>query len=325
MKDILLTVGIPTFNGQAYLPQAIESVLSQLNESNSAEVEIIVSDNASTDDTEQIVKKFVNAYANTIKYFKNEVNVGFDRNVDCLFRKAAGQYVYVLGDDDYLSSNAIDRILSVIKRGVDYGVLLLNIGFLHIPTDTELPVTVIDSELEFQNKDEFFLWSKWKTAAISSIVIRKQDWLCVSLDQYMGNQWIHISALIEVMAINGRAYVFPDKMVTVRVGNARWSNNGNQLKLGLIHLKVISKMLELGYKPETFQNFVNDRFNNNLKDIILLSPVSFNERIKIASLMKLFFRARFTFWFLHLPALFLFSYPFLILKPLALSIKRKLK
>jgi len=325
MKDTLLTVGIPTFNGQAYLAQAIESVLSQLNQNNLAEVEIIISDNASTDDTEQIVRKFANTYSNTIKYFKNEVNVGFDRNVDYLFRKAAGRYVHVLGDDDYLSDNAIDKILGVIKRGVDYGILLLNIGFLHIPTNTELPVDKLDTELEFKNKDEFFLWSKWRTAAISSIVVRKQDWLCLSLDQYMGNQWIHISALMEVMAINSKAYAFPDKMVTVRVGNARWNNNGNQLKLGLIHLKVISRMLELGYKPDTFQTFVNDRFNNNLKDIILLSPVSFNERIKIASLMKPFFRNRFTFWFLHLPTLFIFGYPFLILKPVALAIKRKLK
>ena len=325
MNNILLTVGIPTFNGQEYLAHAIESVLSQLNENNLCSVEIVISDNASTDDTEQIVQRFVLEYPNTVRYHRNDDNLGFDRNVDNLFRIASGQYVEILGDDDYLANGALDLILNVIRNDAGYGVLLLNVGFLNLSSMSEIAANTFDSGREFSDKDEFFLWSKWRTAAISSIVIRKIDWLEIKLDQYMGNQWIHISALIEVMAINQKAYAFPDQMVTVRVGNVRWTNNGNQLKLGMIHLQVISKMLDLGYRRETFQSFVNDRFNNNLKDIILLAPVSFNERIKIGRLMSLYFESRFTFWALHVPMLLLFGYPLSMLKPIAFAIKRNLR
>ncbi|MHA4894104.1 glycosyltransferase family 2 protein [Pedobacter sp. PWIIR3] len=325
MKSTLLTVGIPTFNGEAYLIQAIESVLTQLNESNSSDIEILISDNASTDQTELLVNKFVTAYPNIVRYHKNEVNVGFDRNVDNLFKMATGRYVEILGDDDYLENHTIDEILKVIRRDEGYGFLLLNVGFLNISTNTELAANLMESDQQFQDKDDFFKWSKWRTSAISSIIIRRMDWLSVNLDSYMGNQWIHISALLEVIAINAKAYAFSKKMITVRVGNARWSNNGNQLKLGLIHLKVISKMLQLDYKSETFQCFVDDRFNGNLKDIILLAPFNFFERIKIARLMKFFFKDRLSFWVLHLPMLFIFGYPLLVLKPVAIALKRKFK
>ncbi len=66
----LVTIGIPTYNQQEYLAAAVESALAQQYPN----LEIIVADDCSTDETEKIVQPYL--LDKRLKYFKNENNVG---------------------------------------------------------------------------------------------------------------------------------------------------------------------------------------------------------------------------------------------------------
>ena len=80
-----LTIGVPVFNGAAYLEAAVESVLEQ----SFGDFEMIISDNASTDDTGAICRALV-ARDTRVTYRRNAENVGSRRTSTCSFRSLAG-------------------------------------------------------------------------------------------------------------------------------------------------------------------------------------------------------------------------------------------
>lgn len=315
MSEILLTIGIPTFNGSKYLRETINGTLLQILNLGTKNVEIIISDNASTDNTPEIVKSFLDNYPDIVKYFANETNVGFDKNVDLLFKRAKGKYVEILGDDDFLCAGALYNIMRVLQRTKEYSVILLNMGFLDINSGNEYGEYKIENDLSFHNGDDFFQYSKWRTSAVSSIIIKREDWNSIDLLPHFGTQWIHISAIIEILAQGKSSYVISEKSIIVRTGNSRWGSHfGNQLKVGLQHLEVFSMMLNLGYARDTYQYFLKYRYRTNLNDIIYLAPFNFAERIRILRLMMHLFGNFFLFWIIHIPVLLIVSYPFQMLK-----------
>lgn len=78
--------------------------------------EILVSDNASTDDTKRIVQEMQKIYKN-LRYHCNEKNIGAEANIHMAVRKSRGEYVLVAGDDDYFADGSLS---GVIGRLVQY-------------------------------------------------------------------------------------------------------------------------------------------------------------------------------------------------------------
>jgi len=315
VPEILLTIGIPTYNGENYLLDTIDKCLSQIQNNKINSVEIIISDNASTDSTQKIAKLLSHTYPHIIKYYRNDTNIGFDRNIVEIFKKAKGMYVHILGDDDFYCDNALKSVISVVDKRNNLSVILLNIIYLDIKNNNLYGDYFIDGDQEFENGDNFFKFTKWRTSPISALIINRAEFNSLDLSKYYGNQWIHIGAIVEILAKGGWSYIISRKVVTVRTGNVHWNNHfGNQLKVGLDHLKVLSQMLYLGYDKETYEYFYYYRYNTNLSDILNLAPLSFFERIKISQNMISLFKGKVMFWILHLPLLLFFSYPFQVTK-----------
>ena len=115
--DIFLTVVIPTYNRAALLKRCVDSVLA----TTSREIEVLVSDNASPDETQSVLKAFNDS---RLRYWRNAENVGAERNILGLWRAARGRWVFCLGDDDYLLAGALERILSIVKTQPEVGVVI---------------------------------------------------------------------------------------------------------------------------------------------------------------------------------------------------------
>ena len=95
MSGMKLTVGIPTFNRARWLRETIESVLAQ----SFTNFRLIVSDNASEDDTPDVVRSFSDA---RIDYVRSERNVGAIENFNRLIELADTEFFVLLPDDDVL-------------------------------------------------------------------------------------------------------------------------------------------------------------------------------------------------------------------------------
>ena len=106
----LVSIIITSFNREKFIEMAIQSALNQ----DYPNLEIIISDNNSTDNSDTIIKKYM--HDKRIKYFVNDVNIGMTPNFKLATeQRAKGEYITYISSDDYLLSdkfisNAVDLI-----------------------------------------------------------------------------------------------------------------------------------------------------------------------------------------------------------------------
>ncbi|MEM3713882.1 MAG: glycosyltransferase family 2 protein [Nitrososphaeria archaeon] len=119
----LVTIGIPTYNRSKYLREALESALNQTYPN----IEIIVSDNASTDDTQEMMKQYISNPK--VKYFRQKENIGVPGNWNTCLNMARGKYFLLLSDDDVLEKEAIEVLVSKFQ---DERVVMAYCGHVYI-------------------------------------------------------------------------------------------------------------------------------------------------------------------------------------------------
>ncbi len=108
----ILTVAIPCYNSAEYMGHAIESVLKAGDE-----VEIIVVDDGSVDDTKKIGEEYENRYPDIVRCISKE-NGGHGSAVNTGLRHAQGLYYKVLDSDDWFDEDSLKHIMQVIKRNI---------------------------------------------------------------------------------------------------------------------------------------------------------------------------------------------------------------
>lgn len=111
-----LTIGIPTYNGELTIADCIESCLASIRFADITNVEVLVVDNCSTDDTVQRVKEFAIQHPGVVRVIANASNIGLDKNVDRVFYEARGTYVKLLGDDDVIDIYFVKTFHETISR-----------------------------------------------------------------------------------------------------------------------------------------------------------------------------------------------------------------
>jgi len=122
-KRPLLTIAIPTWNRASYLRLNLEQLARECAGEVAEQVEILVSDNCSGDDTGAVVSSCMDAGL-AVRYIRNQENIGSDCNIAQCFNKAAGRYVLVLGDDDILVDGAVAFLLELLRNKA-YGVVTI--------------------------------------------------------------------------------------------------------------------------------------------------------------------------------------------------------
>lgn len=106
-----VSIGLPVYNGGRYLKEAIDSILMQTFE----DFELIISDNASTDETEQICRAYADKDSR-VKYYRNEKNLGPIENFNRVFHLARGEYFRWACYDDLVAPTCIAECVSVLDR-----------------------------------------------------------------------------------------------------------------------------------------------------------------------------------------------------------------
>lgn len=114
----LVSIGIPTYNrAHSYLRYALRSAVSQSYKN----IEIIVSDNCSTDSTESVVKEFDDS---RVRYYRQTENIGPVPNRNFCLEQSQGQYFLLLFDDDVIDDDFISTCVEAVKCNSEPGVIL---------------------------------------------------------------------------------------------------------------------------------------------------------------------------------------------------------
>lgn len=127
----VLSLCIPTYNRKEKLARLVNAVLADLQRL-SGKIEICISDNASTDGTDELLKEL--SACKYINIFRQSANLGFDKNYVTVFSMARGEYVWILGDDDIIVENGLEKLLQLLQNeSPDY-------AYIHIASaDSDLP------------------------------------------------------------------------------------------------------------------------------------------------------------------------------------------
>ncbi|MFC1889605.1 glycosyltransferase family 2 protein [Thermodesulfobacteriota bacterium] len=109
-----VSIGLPVYNGEAFLCEAVDSILSQKFE----DFELIISDNASTDRTEEICREYVNRDPR-VRYYRNQSNIGAAINFNRTFELAAGKYFKWAAHDDLCEPDFLNKCVEVLDQESD--------------------------------------------------------------------------------------------------------------------------------------------------------------------------------------------------------------
>jgi glycosyltransferase involved in cell wall biosynthesis len=106
-----VSIGMPVFNGEKYLKEALESILAQTY----SDFELVISDNASNDRTEQICREYA-AKDSRIRYYRNEKNIGAPKNFNRVFELSSGEYFKWAACDDVLAPEYLQKCVTVLDE-----------------------------------------------------------------------------------------------------------------------------------------------------------------------------------------------------------------
>ncbi len=120
-SDPLVSIGIPTYNrANGNLRKVIERALGQTYRN----VEVIVSDNCSSDETPELVRSIEDP---RLRYFRQESNIGPNNNFNYCLKQARGEYFLLFHDDDMIDEDFVEACISALKPGQSVGAILTGV------------------------------------------------------------------------------------------------------------------------------------------------------------------------------------------------------
>ena len=232
----LVSIGIPTYNRAAdYLPVALGSALAQ----DYANLEIIVSDNASTDGTADFVKSKNDA---RIRFFRHEENIGPANNPNFCVEQARGAYFLLLHDDDMIDPDFVSVCMRAVDGNPNVGVVRTGIRVI----DAEgRPVSFSENVAEGLSFEGFLrAWFTGKTA------------------HYLPNTLFNTAGLKKFGGFHSKTYMFEDAVALVRLAS----------ELGRIDIREVKASFRrhgqnLGGHPSRARDWLKDCVY--LRDVIM--------------------------------------------------------
>ncbi len=238
MNSIRLSVCIPTYNFGAFIGATLDSLVEQATE----EVEIVVVDGASTDNTAQIVQQAEQRFAR-LQYCRRDVKGGVDADLALAVELARGDYCWLMSGDDILARGAMAKVLQELKE--EHDVYLCN------RTDCDRDLTPIAERpwLTGSRRDEVFRFARnadfmryFRRARslgalfsyISSIITRRDKWLAVRPDErLMASHYAAAFRLFSLLQNGGSLKYLQDSLVLCRSGNDSFAGSGTLARIAL--------------------------------------------------------------------------------------------
>ena len=126
-KHPLISVVMPVFNGERFLPEVLDSILAQ----SFSDFELRIADNASTDATAAICLKYA-AIDSRIIYHRQAENLGMFANSEWLYSRAKGEFLMHIGDDDVYESNCFALYVERIRDRKDVILVYSDYGWIDV-------------------------------------------------------------------------------------------------------------------------------------------------------------------------------------------------
>lgn len=264
---------IPTYNRSKFIDELLSSINRQ--SVHSLDIEVCISDNASTDDTRESIELWRDKYSFPIVYQRHAENIGPDRNYLAAVNMGTGDYCWIFGSDDILTNNALALMQTEIANGFDI--------YLCDRRELDLAMTKItnphrkwlsgDSRL-FSFRDDYDLIKYFRKcnsvgglfSYLSSIIVKKDRWSSIEFDNsYIGTAYSHVYVLLKIInEPNSTLQYISLPLVDCRGDNDTFESNGKARRI---------KIDFIGYLK-----LKNDFYSENEKLSVAFGDVLLKER-----------------------------------------------
>lgn len=220
MTAPLLSIYIPMYNHGKFIGDNLKVLIDQIRQNGHQDItEVCISDNCSTDNSNQIIKKIISKNQDIkFNYTLNKENIGGLQNIMDFESKTSGEFVHMIGDDCY-APNGLNNVLQILKNNN-------KIDFLMVKTNTSP-----DFEFHKEATNEDFFRNVDKIGYIGNFIFRKKHFLTNECKSYVDNYYPHMILIFENI-INARKYI--DTRFVCINGRKSWNYDKSIKKLFML-------------------------------------------------------------------------------------------
>jgi abequosyltransferase len=214
----LLSICIATYNRAGYIGETLDSIIPQLDD----DVELLVVDGASTDNTEDVLRKYIQKEPQ-IRYIRLSAKGGIDQDYDKSVGFARGKFCWLFTDDDLLKPGAVSAVKAAIQEGHNLVVVNAEVR------DRELSTILQNSRIIMYNNkvyasnvmESLVVDALDYLSFIGAVVIRRSIWLSRERSPYFGTEFVHVGVIFQ-KPVPGTGLIIATPYIIIRAGNAQW-------------------------------------------------------------------------------------------------------
>jgi len=238
-----LSICIPTYNRSHCLAELLDSIIAQ----DMPEIEVVVSDDGSPDDTAALARRYGERMAR-FTLLCQPVNIGVDRNIRAVTEAATGDYIWLIGDDDRLEPGGARRVMNALERwpgvvGLTLGVVDYDVTLRHVTGLRVMPRTQ-----RIEGAAAVFSRTADLLGYISGTVVDRRKWNAASADpsaRAMKNLYSPVYILGRAVGATGAWGIVNEPCIGFRSGNDQLKRRVGWLERLKIDVRAYDEIADL--------------------------------------------------------------------------------
>ncbi|MEO5365896.1 MAG: glycosyltransferase [Magnetococcus sp. WYHC-3] len=234
---IRLTISMPTYNFAHCISETLDSLVPQLTH----EVELLILDGASSDNTPEIVNRYAARYPQ-IRYIRKGSRGGIDRDLAESVDLAKGEYAWIVSSDDIVRPGAVEKVLQAVTSGLDAYVCEFRICDGTMRPIVDMPKLAPG---HFGRKDwhdaeqraELFANANCLSVFFSfcsAVIVSRARWLSAGFDErFLGSCYAHVARMFSMIPEGFSVGYLPDVLLDKRGDNDSFQEHGQVNRIGI--------------------------------------------------------------------------------------------
>jgi len=256
---ILLSICIPTYNFGKFIGQTLDSIVPQL----STEIELIVLDGGSTDETAEVVA-IRQRECKQLTYFHQSCRGGIDRDIEKVVSFARGKYCWLFSADDIMLPGAIDKVLDAVKSNDDVYIcehVLCNLEMEPIceyPPFNNISHSMLFNLENISQRKEYFRLARTSEAFFSFMsgpIFKREIWDGAKVpESFRDTCWIVAGHLLSMIPKGITVNYLGEKLLHKRGGNDSFSDRGvvNRCRIAIEAFQHVGNTVFGAHSEEAF-------------------------------------------------------------------------
>jgi glycosyltransferase involved in cell wall biosynthesis len=285
-----VSVMIPTYNYAHFLDDTIQSVLSQTY----ADYELIIVDNASTDNTDEVVSRYL--VDTRVRYYKNETNLGLVGNWNRCLGYAQGEFLKFLCADDKFRPTLLEKYVSLMDKYPSLSMVACDKQVFGTEYNYEVKLT-LNGYQAGRDVNLHMLYGHQGVGEPTSVMFRRREFEKIGYFTGVYEQYVDLDYWIKLLTL-GDCYIIPEILVDIRFHPGTISNQVKRKKYQRcfedyqIRKDVQQHVYEINTEGSQINEMVHKYAMDCIKKAMLKTVTSLHKKQSRSAFLKAFRIAR---------------------------------